>query len=206
MMVERSGRGKRRVVYLDSGPLVALALGADDMHYGGAVRACEAAVRSGCRLVTSLLAIMEMVNVLRRRMAASCKCRPGRGEDQEAADARVRRAVERALVLVMNMKRSGALEIMETAGWSPDLDFLLGKMLEHPGRIVSGMRSRTCRHRGVGPYDWFHYALALLAGASVICTTDAALADVAGSDAQFGRIQVQLTGGPLIGPLSGRAA
>ena len=205
-MVEAGGRGSTTVVYLDSGVLAALARKSFDMHYDGSVRACGAAVRSGCQLVTSLLAIMEMVNVLRRRMAASCKCRPGRGEDQEAADARVRRAVERALVLVMNMKRSGALEIMETAGWSPDLDFLLGKMLEHPGRIVSGMRSRTCRHRGVGPYDWFHYALALLAGASVICTTDAALADVAGSDAQFGRIQVQLTSGPLIGPLSGRTA
>ena len=176
------------------------------MHYDGAVRACDAAVRNGYQLVTSLLAIMEMINVVRRRTAASCKCRPGRVEDQEAADARVRRAVAQALVLVMNMKRSGALEIMETAGWSPDLFFLLGKMLEHPGRIVSGTRSRTCRHRGVGPYDWFHCALALLAGASVICTTDAALADVAGSDAQFGRIQVQLTSEPLVGPLSGSAA
>ena len=206
MMVEHGGGGKGQVVYLDTGVLVALALGPSDMHYDGAVRACNAAVRSGCRLVTSLLAIMEMVNVVRRRTAASYKCRPGRGEDQEAADARVRRAVERALELIDSMRKDGTLTIMETAGWSPDLDFLLGKMLEHPGRIVSGMRSRTCRHRGVGPYDWFHYALALLAGASVICTTDAALADVAGSDAQFGRIQVQLTSGPLIGPLSGRAA
>ena len=118
----------------------------------------------------------------------------------------MRGAAADALDLINTMAKDGTLVIMETAGWSPDLDFLLGKMLEHPGRIVSGMRSRTCRHRGVGPYDWFHYALALLAGASVICTTDAALADVAGSDAQFGGIQVQLTSGPLIGPLSGRAA
>ncbi len=205
-MVEHGGGGKGPVVYLDTGVLVALALGPSDMHYDGAVRACNAAVRSGCQLVTSLLAIMEMLNVVRRRTAASCKCRPGRVEDQEAADARVRRAVARALDLINIMAKGGTLAIMETAGWSPDLDFLLGKMLEHPGRIVSGMRSRTCRHRGVGPYDWFHYALALLAGASVICTTDAALADVAGSDAQFGGIQVQLTSGPLIGPLSGRSA
>ena len=206
MMVEHGGGGKGPVVYLDSGVLVALALGPSDMHYDGAVRACHAAVRNGCQLVTSLLAIMEMINVVRRRTAASYKCRPGCGEDQEAAEARVRRAVARALVLVINMKSDGVLAIMKATGWSPDLDFLLGKMLEHPGRIVSGMRSRTCRHRGVGPYDWFHYALALLVGASVICTTDAALANVAGSDAQFGGIQVQLTSGPLIGPLSGRAA
>ena len=176
------------------------------MHYDGAARACGAAVRNGYQLVTSLLAIMEMINVVRRRTAASCKCRPGRVEDQEAADARVRRAVARAIELISNMRNDGTLTIIETAGWSPDLFFLLGKMLEHPGRIVSGTRSRTCRHRGVGPYDWFHYALALLAGASVICTTDAALADVAGGDAQFGRIQVQLTSEPLVGPLSGSAA
>ena len=205
-MVEAGGGGKGHVVYLDSGVLAALAMGEDDMHYHGAVRVCGAAVRSGCQLVTSLLAIMEMLNVVRRRTAASCKCRPGRVEDQEAADARVRRAVARVLDLINTMRDDGILTIMKAAGWSPDLDFLLGKMLEHPGRIVSGMRSRTCRHRGVGPYDWFHYAPALLAGASVICTTDAALADVAGSDAQFGGIQVQLTSGPLIGPLSGRAA
>ena len=206
MMVEYGSRGDGRVVYLDSGPLVALALGADDMHYDGAARACDAAVRNGYQLVTSLLAIMEMINVVRRRTAASCKCRPGRVEDQEAADARVRRAAADALDLINTMVKDGTLAIIETAGWSPDLDFLLGKMIEHPGRIVSGMRSRTCRHRGVGPYDWFHYALALLAGASVICTTDAALADVAGSDAQFGRIQIQLTSEPLVGPLSGSAA
>ena len=206
MMVERGGGGRRPAVYLDTGVLVALVLGASDMHYNGAVRVYDAIVRSGCRPVTSLLAIMEMVNVVRRRTAASYKCRPGRGEDQEAADARVRRAVARALDLINTMTNDGILTIMKTAGWSPGLDFLLGKMLEHPGRIVSGTRSRTCRHRGVGPYDWFHYALALLAGASVICTTDAALADVAGSDAQFGRIQIQLTGEPLIDPLSGSAA
>ena len=205
-MVEYGSRNDGRVVYLDSGVLAALARGEDDMHYSGAVRVYDAIVRNGCRPVTSLLAIMEMINVLRRRMAASYKCRPGHNEDQEAADARVRRAVVRALDLINTMTSDDILEIMETAGWSPDLFFLLGKMLEHPGRIVSGMRSRTCRHRGVGPYDWFHYALALLAGASVICTTDAALADVAGGDAQFGRIQVQLTSEPLIGPLSGRAA
>ena len=205
-MVEAGGGGRRPAVYLDTGVLVALVMGEDDMHYGGAVRVYDAIVRSGCRPVTSLLAIMEMINVVRRRMAASYKCRPGRGEDQVAADARVRRAVARALDIVTNMQAMKFLVIVETGGRAPDLDFLLGKMLEHPGRIVSGMRSRTCRHRGVGPYDWFHYAPALLAGASVICTTDAALADVAGSDAQFGRIQVQLTSGPLIGPLSGRSA
>ena len=192
--------------YLDSGMLVALALGVVDMHYDGAVRVYDAILRNGYRPITSQLAVMEMVNVVRRRTASSYKCRPGCGEDLQAADARVRRAVSRALGLVVDMKLQGVLAVMKAEGWSPGLDFLLGKMLEHPGRIVSGMRSRTCRHRGVGPYDWFHYALALLAGASVICTTDAALADVAGGDAQFGRIQVQLTSEPLIGPLSGSAA
>ena len=60
------------------------------MHYHGAVRVCGAAVRSGCQLVTSLLVIMEMINVVRRRTAASCKCRPGRVEDRGRGCARAR--------------------------------------------------------------------------------------------------------------------
>ena len=69
-------------------------------------------------------------------------------------------------------------------------------MLEYPGRTVSGKRSRTCRHRGIGPYDWIQCELAEDAGASVIYTTDAALADITGNDSEFGHIRVRLAGGP----------
>ena len=40
----------------------------------------------------------------------------------------------------------------------------------------------------------------------MICTTDAAFADIAGSDDVFGHIMVQLTSGPLVGPLAGGGA
>lgn len=65
-------------------------------------------------------------------------------------------------------------------------------------------RGRRCRHIGVGPFDMAHFALALGARAEAICTTDAAFADIAGSDGVFGHIRIQLTGDPLIDLLAGR--
>ena len=191
---------------LDAGMLVAMVLGTIDMHYEGAVRVCDAARRSGFKLITSRLAVMEMISVVRRRTTMSCKCRPGRNEDLSAADAHVRETVAQALDLISKMEQKGSLIVEETTGESCDFVLLHRKMLEHQGRTVSGERSRTCRHRGVGPNDWMLFALAREVGALVICTTDAALADIAGRDDEFGRIHVQLTGAPLIGLLSGRAA
>ena len=178
--------------YLDSGILVAQSLGAADMHHDGAVGICDEVVRDGYRLVTSPLAVMETIGVVRRRTAMSHKCRPGRGEDLLAADADVRGAVAHALAIINNMEIQGRLAVVGAAGWSPDFVLMQRKMLEHAGRTVSGRRSRTCRHRGVGLYDWFHYALAREAGATVICTTDAALADIVGNDGKFGHIRVLL--------------
>lgn len=200
-IVPDEGRGQSRAAgngkpaaYLDSGILVALTMGTADMHHDGAVEVCDEVVRDGCRPVTSPLAVMEMIGVVRRRTAMSHKCKPGRGEDLLAADADMRRAVALALAIINNMEIQGRLTIMGAAGWSPDFVLLQCKMLEHAGRTVSGRRSRTCRYRGVGSYDWFHYALAREAGASVICTTDAALADIAGNDGEFGHIRILLTG------------
>ena len=196
---QRAPRGSgnaKPVAYLDTGVLVALALGTADMHYDCAVRACIEAVRDGYQLATSPLAVMEMIGVVRRRITMSHKCRPGNSGDYQAADADARRAVSHALALVNNMKAEGLLTIVGKVGWSPDTVLVQRKLLEYPGRTVSGEHSRTCRHRGIGPYDWFHFELAEDAGASVIYTTDAALADVTGSDSEFGHIQVRLVGGP----------
>ena len=195
----RTAEERKPLAYLDSGVLVALALGIADMHYDGVVRMCSEAMRSGYQLATSPLAIMETIGVVRRRTAASHKCRPGNGEDLMASDAGVRRAVAHALVIINAMKIQGTLIIVGAEGWSPDFVLLERKMLEHEGRTVHGKRSRTCRHRGIGMHDWFHYAMAKYAGASVICTTDAAFADIAGNDSEFGHIQVWLAGGPAPG-------
>ena len=199
-----SGNAKP-IAYLDTGVLVALALGTADMHHDGAVGACDEAVRGGYQLVTSQLAIMEMIGVVRRRITASHKCRPGNSGDYQAADADARRAVAHALALINNMKTEGLLTIVGENGWSPNTVLVQRKMLEYPGRTVSGKHSRTCRHRGIGAYDWFHFELADDAGASVIYTTDAALADIAGNDSEFGHIQVRLVGGPPPDPPPDRA-
>ena len=192
--------------YLDGGMLVARARGTADIHHDGAVRVCDAAVRSGFQLITSRLTVMEMINITSRRTAMSRKCRPGSREDLSASDSHVRKAVAYALNILSNMEQQGDLIIIELEGWPADLAVLQGKLIEHKGRIVPGVHDPACRHCGVGPYDLIQCALAKVAGASVICTTDAALADIAGRDGEFGGIQVQVTGRPLIGPLSGSAA
>ena len=191
---------------LDAGMLVAMALGTIDMHYDGAVRVCDAAVRSGFQLITSRLAVMEMINITSRRTAMLHKCRPGSREDLSATDAHVRKAVAYALNLLNIMEQQGDLSIIELEGWPADLAVLQSKLIECQGRIVPGVRNLACRHCGVGPHDLIQYTLAKAVGALVICTTDAALADIAGRDDEFGRIHVQVTGRPLIGPLSGSAS
>ena len=65
-------------------------------------------------------------------------------------------------------------------------------------------RGRRCRHVGVGPFDRAHFALALGARAEAICTTDAAFADIAGSDGTFGHTKIHLMGSPLVDMLAGR--
>lgn len=191
----RGSGNARPIAYLDTGVLVALALGTADMHHDGAVRACREGVRDGYQLVTSPLAVMETIGVVRRRTTASHKCRPGSSEDLRAADADARGAVAHALAIINVMKKQGLLTLVGEGDWSPNTVFLQRKMLEYPGRTVSGKQSRTCRHRGIGPYDWFQCELADDAGASVIYTTDAALADITGSDGEFGHIRVRLVGG-----------
>ena len=192
--------------YLDSGMLVARTRGAADIHHDGAVRVCDAAVRSGFQLITSRLAVMEMINITSRRTAMLHKCRPGSREDLSATDAHVRKAVAYALNLLNIMEQQGDLSIIELEGWPADLAVLQSKLIECQGRIVPGVRNLACRHCGVGPHDLIQYTLAKAVGALVICTTDAALADIAGRDDEFGRIHVQVTGRPLIGLLSGRAS
>ena len=77
------------------------------------------------------------------------------------------------------------------------------KALEHAGRVLPAATGRFFRHRGIGSCNWLHFLLALHLGARVICTADKALAGVYGNDDEFGHIWVQLTSGPLGGPLAG---
>ncbi len=196
----------RPIAYLDSGALMALAIPAD-MHHDDAVRVCNAAVRrGGYRLVTSHLAVMEAIAVVRKRVTTSHRLRSGTEEERAGVDADAGRATDDMLKRVDDMANSGFLRIVELEDWAPDLAFLRGKVHMHAGRAVRIAGGRIYRYRGIGSCDWLHFAIAKIIGASVICTTDAAWADIEGNDEEFGHIRIQTTGGPLIAPLIGGGA
>ncbi len=184
-------------VYYDSGIIVAVGRGPVDMHHGDVVRILDAVERSGCQGVTSLLAIMEAVDVTRKRSTESYKYRSGSDGERKFIDRRVHGSVTSLLNDVRDMERRRSLQIIRPKRRF-SLSLMYAKLLEHAGRTAPGIPGRRCRYSGVGPYDLEHFALALGAGAKAICTTDAAFAHIAGNDDMFGRIKIQLAGDPLI--------
>ena len=197
-------RNKRPRVYYDSGILVAVGRGPADMHYDDVIRVLDAVDMCGCQGVTTPLALMEAVDVFRKRATGSHKYRSGSDGERVSIDLDVRGSVTNMLDKVDDMKRLRQLKILYSHGPFLNLSFLHKKMLEHAGRTAPGVGGQRCRHIGVGPFNWEHFALALDAGAVAICTTDAAFADIAGNDGTFGHIKIQLTGAPLIDLLAGR--
>ena len=196
----------RTSVYLDSGVIVALAL-LCDMHHLGASRIFDAARKCGCEIVTSRLAIMEAVGVVRRRTAESHRRRSGSGGELAGVEAHVREAVSRMLGLVKSLEDADILHVVEADDSTFDLFLLQRKALEHVGRVITpAATGKRFRHRGVGSCDWLHFWLAKCIGADVICTTDMAFADIAGNDDEFGHIKVQTTRDPLIDLLGGDRA
>ena len=171
------------------------------MHNAGAAGACAVARQGRFRAAASRLAAMEAAGAIRRRITSSHRYRSGDDDERRAVDERARGAAAALLGLVDDMKGHGRLEVVDMEGWSPDLAVLCGRMLEHAGYTVPGSKGQTCRHRGIGSYDWLHIAFARDAGVTVICTTDAAFADIAGNDDEFGHIGIQLTSTGAVGPL-----
>ena len=194
---------KGPVACLDSGTIVALTV-ADDMHHDGAVRTCKAAMERGnCQLVTSPLAIMEAAGAIRKKITRSHRLRSGSEEEQANVNADAGRATALMFMYIDTMVKRGDLKILDLRGWSPDFVRPSAKVREHAGRAVYSEGGRFYRYRGVGSCDWLQFELAEYADASVICTTDAAFADIEGNDEDFGHIRIQMTNGPLIGPLIG---
>ena len=101
-----------------------------------------------------------------------------------------------------NMFRQGILKIMKQKRVPLDFADMCKNALDHKERAVDD-GGKMYRHRGIGSFDMIHYTFAEGANASVIITSDAALADIEGSDDMFGHIRVQLTGEPLIDLLGG---
>ena len=154
-------------------------------------------------MITSVFAVMEAIGVIRTRTTEANRCRSGSDDERRAIDGIVRKAVASLLDHIDDLANQGLLSVMKLDEWSPDFAAMRGKMLEHPGFTVPGPAGHICRHRGIGPPDWLHIAIARDAGAAVICTTGKALADIAGSDDEFGRNPIRLTGVGAIGPLYG---
>ena len=201
MRIMRGGRGKATIVYLDSSMLVAMSMESGDPHHVGAAGACAAAWRSGYRVVTSMLAILEAVGAIRRRVTASHRFRSGSEGKREEVDRAVRQAVTDLFRLAVRLKRQNRLAIVEMEGWSPDFAVIRTKMLEHAGHTVFHSKGNAYRHRGLGLHDWLHIAFARDVNAAVICTADNAFADIVGKDDEFGHILVQMTGTGATGPL-----
>ena len=190
-----------RAAYLDSSAIVALAV-PSDMHHDGTVRVCRAAVRNGYFLITSLLAIMESIAAIRKKITMSSKCRSSSEKELAQVKARAGMAVSYMFRIVDMMVDLDHLKIVDLDGWSPSLPVLCHEMIRREGSVTYNAKSRTCRHRGVGSHDLLHYSIVKHLGAPVIITSDAAFADIEGSDGGFGHIRIQLTGGPLIDLLS----
>ena len=168
---------------------------------------------------------MEAAGAIRRRITPSRRHRSGDDDERRAVDERAREAVAAPLDLADGMKGNGRLEVVDMEGWSPDLAALCSRTLEHAGCTVPGSKGQacrhrgirshdwllsraerrrqaaSCRHRGIGSHDWPHIAFARDAGATVTCTTDAAFADTAGSDDEFGHVKIQPTSTGAVGPL-----
>ena len=197
MMTASDGESKTSTVYFDSSMIVALAL-LIDLHHEGAVRTYTALLEGGYRLVTSRLAVMEAVGAVRKKITVLHRHRSGSEEERAGADAEAAGAVEGMLRFITKLVDDGVLKIAEPVGWSPDFALLYGKVIEHAGYAVHSGRSRMYRYRGVGSCDWLHFLLARDLGASVICTADAAFADIEGNDGEFGHIRIQMAGGPPI--------
>ena len=182
--------------FYDSGMIVALARGRADPHYEGVARLDAFAEQNDWSVITSPLAVMESVSVVRRRAAMSHKYRSGGDGEMAAVDAKVRRAADNLRRSMSDMASRRRFRIVDHGSRPLNFALLEAKMWEHPGYAVPGARGQPCRHRGVGPHDWLHFESAARAGASIICTTDAALADVEGNDAEFGHIRILLAKDP----------
>ena len=190
------------VAFVETSAFVAASV-LEDVHHADVVRVLDAAVRNGHHLITSYPVILETIWAVRKEVITSHKRQSGSEEERASVEADADEAVARAIMIIDIMIYQGILEIVDADRVHPDYLVLCSKEMTHRGRAAYVAKSRTYRYLGIGPFDLIHYAFAEGANASVIITSDAAFADIEGSDDMFGHIRVQLVGGPLIDMLGG---
>ena len=105
------------IAFYDTGMIVALARGPADPHYEGVARLDAFARRNKWRVITSPLAIMEAVDVVRKRTATSHRYRSGSGKERAAVDAEVRLAAADLHEIVTDMTIQGRLVTVDHEGW-----------------------------------------------------------------------------------------
>ena len=185
-----AGGGNTDSAYCDAGPIVAAVMGPADPFFDAAMRFFKEAEIGGVRLIISSLALSEAVDVIRKRTKAGHRCADEGGGEREAVDADAAAAVKRLARFIYNLKADKRADILEEkVSGSMDFAHLYEMMLRYQGRTPQARKGDTYRHEGIGPIDWIHMALARLAGARAICTTDKAMAQIAG-DKIYGGIEV----------------
>lgn len=180
----------KKLLYCDTGIIVAIVMGAVDPFFGDAVRLLEVVRSNGMRLVISNLALAEAVDVLRKRIKERCKCTDESGRECEAVEAEVAAAEATLADFIDELKGDKKVVILEEET-TVQMDFvhLYKKLLGYKGATPQVRKGKRYRHVGIGPVDWIHIALARLVNAWAICTTDKAFAQISG-DRQYGGMEV----------------
>ena len=177
-------------VYCDTGWIVAIVMGVVDPFFDDAVRFLSEAKLNGMRLVISSLALAEAADVIRKRVKAGCRCTDEGGKEREAVEAEAAEKVEDLARFIDVLKADKMVDMLEDITEERlDLVHIHEKMLEYTGSTPQARRGNTYRHEGIGPIDWMHIVLALLAGAQAICTSDRAFTQIRG-DKQYGGIEI----------------
>ena len=122
----------------------------EDIHHADAVRVLDAAVRSGCRLITTYAVILELIGAVRKKVITSHKRQSGSEEERAGVEASADAAVARAIEIIEDMVDRGVLKIVAVEK-SHDYFGLCGKALVHSGHAVYVADNRAYRHtRGSG--------------------------------------------------------
>ena len=176
--------------YCDTGLIVAAVMGPTDPFFVDTTRFLRDAELGDMRLVISSLALSEAADVIRKRTKAAHRCTDEGGREREYVDARATAAVDDLCNSINELKASKKADILLGSDkLRPNFARLYEKMLKYRGRTPQARKGDTYRHVGIGTIDWIHIELAYLAGARAICTTDKAMAQIAG-DGRYAGMEI----------------